>query len=425
MNRRVWITGVGLVTSAGIGVEATWDALLARRTGMIAADSAEAALVGCPVVATVKGFKARNYVSNRKSLKLMTRPVKLGMAAAKLAFEGAGLEVGQIAAERIGIYVGAGQAFADRTELEYALKASRSDDGRFDMVKFGAEGLGQIHPLWLLRGLSNNVLGFVSLEYDAQGTNNNFCNSGVSATQAVSNAARAIADGHIDAAFAGGYDSIVGEEGTLGFGRLGLLAKGDEVEHAHRPFDVSRTGLVPAEGAAFLILEAAESAKARGATGLAAVLGGGSASDAMGVTGPDPSGGKISRSVLAALDEAGGTPEDVVAVFAHGTGSAFDAVEARAYREVFGARASSVLVTADKATVGHTVAACGAVSAGLAAWAISQKTMPPIASLDELDPRCEGLAFVAGGPVPLPEGLVVASSAGIGGQGAAVVLAPL
>ena len=184
-RREVWATGVGLVTSLGVGVEATWSALLEGRSGLRSSEGHdEATFVGCPAVAKLEKFRGNRYLKNRKSIKLMTRPVQLGMAAAKLAFDHAGLDEDALDPERFGVFVGAGQAFADRRELEAALDRSRVE-GDFDIVKFGADGINMIHPLWLLRGLSNNVLGFVSLEYNAQGINNNYCNSGVSGIQAI------------------------------------------------------------------------------------------------------------------------------------------------------------------------------------------------------------------------------------------------
>lgn len=417
--REVWITGVGAVSSIGIGIEAMWASLLAGETGAGPLDDESAHAVGCGTGARIQGFRARKFIENRKSLKLMTRPVQLGVSAARMAYESAGLSPDSIDAERLGIFVGAGQAFADRKELTYALDHCREGDD-VDMVKFGDEGLGMIHPLWLLRGLSNNVLGFVSLEYQAQGINNNYANSGISGTQAIVAAFDAIAEGFADAAFAGGYDTQLNEECLVGYGRLGLLCDG---ETQHRPFDRGRSGMVPSEGASFLMLEAAEHARARGARPIAVLSGGSTASDAFGVADPDPEGTKLRLAVEWALESAGLGAGDIDAIFAHGAASVrFDHVEAEVYRGVLGDRASEVPVTADKAALGHTVAAGGALSAGIAAWAMREQTVPHIATLDDVDADCEGLNYVTQAPQRGSYAHALVTSAGLGGQAAALVV---
>jgi 3-oxoacyl-[acyl-carrier-protein] synthase II len=417
--REVWITGVGILSSVGIGLDATWDSLLAGRTGAGPIDDESAEAVGCGVAARIVGFKARKHIENRKSLKLMTRPVSLGVAAAGMAYSDAGMSPETVDPERLGIFVGAGQAFADRNELQYALDHCRDGDD-VDIVKFGAEGLPMIHPLWLLRGLSNNVLGFVSLEYQAQGINNNYANSGISGTQAILAGLDAIREGFADAAFAGGYDTQLSPECIVGYGRLGLLATGVT---EHKPFDKERSGMVPSEGAGFLMLEAADHARARGAKPIARLSGGGVASDAFGVADPDPKGTKLKLAVKWALDSAELAATDLDAIFAHGAASErFDHVEAGVYRGLLGDRAQEVPITADKASVGHTAAAGGAITAGIAARALREQTVPAIATLTDIDPDCDGLRFVVGEPQSGDYEHVLVASAGLGGQAAALVV---
>ncbi len=426
-ERQVWVTGLGVMSSLGIGVEDTWQGLVSGKTGVALAEASDAATaVECPVSALVPKFRASKMVKNRKSLKIMTRPVRLGVIAAGLAWDDAGLVEGEVDPERLGVFVGAGQAFADRTELEGALDLCRDgESGGLDMVRYGQQGIDRIHPLWLLRGLSNNVLGFVSLDYNAQGINNNYANSGVSSTQAISMGALAIEDGFADVVFAGGYDSIVGPECMMGYGRLGLLSSQSESpELAHRPFDRHRTGLVPSEGSCFLILEAAEHAKARGKAPLAVLSGGGVAMDAFGVADPDPAGTKMILAAREALRLAGLESSDIGAIFAHGAASSrYDAIEIAAYRSIFGQEHLSKLpLTADKAGLGHTVAACGAMSAAMAARAIHHGVIPPIASLSEPDAACQGPDFVTGEARPCDAKHVLVASAGLGGQAGALIL---
>ncbi len=424
VRREVWVTGVGMISSLGIGMDEVWGALAAGRTGCAPLGGEAALAVGCVAGAPVKGFRSARMIPNRKSLKLMTRPVQFGVAAAALAFEDAGLEVGAVDPERLGVFVGAGQAFADRDELQFALDKSRGQDGQIDMARFGAEGMPLIHPLWLLRGLSNNVLGFVSLEYNAQGINNNYANSGVSSIQAIASAADAIAEGRADLSFAGGYDAATMDEFIIGHGRLGLLASGPgDPALAHRPFDRARSGLVPGEGGCFLILEAAEHATARGKRGIARISGGGITSDAFAVADANPDGTKQRRAASEAMRQAKIEPGDVGAIFAHGTATqGYDPVEIGAYRALFGARLGQIPLTADKAGLGHTMSACGAMSAAVAARAVDVQRVPPIASLQEVAPECEGPDFVAGSDRAATFEHALVSSAGLGGQAAALIV---
>ncbi len=421
------VTGVGMVTSLGIGLAPTWAGLMEGRTGCVPLSSDEGRLVGCAAQAVVPGFRGKDFVSNRKSLKLMSHQVQLGMAAAALAMEHGGLKAEGLDPEMFGVFVGAGQAFADSSELEGALAASRGADGGFDVARFGEAGLPLIHPLWLLRGLSNNVLGFVSLEYNAQGINNNYCNAGVSSAQALLSAARAIEEGLADVVLAGGYDAVTTPEGVLGYGLLGHLAQGSAAPaaQAHRPFDAGRTGLVPAEGACFLVLESREPAARRGARALARVLGGGVATDGYHITEHDPEGGGLRRALQAALSDVNASSDAVAAVFAHGEASPrLDPVEARVWREALGARASEVPVCAEKASLGHTVAASAAIAAGLAVQALDAGRLPPVPTLEAVDPSCSGLRYVVGEPAALPPGLILTASVGLGGQAAVLVLGP-
>ncbi len=421
-QREVWITGVGVISSLGLTAEETWKGLCAGQSGAVKAEQDAAKAVSCSAVAPVTGFKARKYI-DRKSLKLMTAPVRYGVAAAGLALEHAGLVAENADPERFGVFVGAGQAFADRVELEYALDHCLTGTNQIDMVRYGEEGLGMIHPLWLLRGLSNNVLGFVSLKFNAQGINNNYANSGVSATQAIIMGAAAIAAGRADLVLAGGYDSALIDENLVGYGRLGMLSNfAGDPSAAHRPFDRDRSGFVPSEGAGFLLLEAAETARKRGARPLARVMGGAVTCDAFGMAEPDPSGQHLRRAVERALRFSHLEADQIDGIFAHGAASpSFDPLEAVVYRELFANR-PDLPVVADKASLGHTVAASGALSTSMAALALHHQALAPIVNLEHIDPSCEGLAYVRGEAQNRALSHVLVSSAGVGGQAAALVL---
>ncbi len=425
-EREVWITGIGALTSLGLSIDDTWAQLQAGQTGTALFEDDAAKAVNCNAGASLEGFKARKFVKNRKSLKLMTRPVRLGVSAASQAFAMAGLEEGSYDPEKLGIFVGAGQAFADQREIQSALEMARDGDA-LDMVQFGAKGLDMIHPLWLLRGLSNNVLGFVSLDFNAQGINNNFANSGVSGAQAIIAAADAIREGRIEMSFAGSYDTALASECMVGYGRLGMMAKQSlPPESAHRPFDRSRTGFVPGEGACFLMLESAESAAKRGATPLARVEGGSVTMDGFAVADPDPAGTGLRQAIENGLRRAGIGMESIGAVFAHGASSVrYDAIEAAVYRDLLGDRAGQVPITTDKAGVGHTLAASSSISAAVAAYSLRDQRLAPISTLQDLDPACEGLHYVTGQALDHSFSHALVCSAGAGGQASALILSAI
>ncbi|MEL6182917.1 MAG: beta-ketoacyl synthase N-terminal-like domain-containing protein, partial [Myxococcota bacterium] len=270
-------------------------------------------------------------------------------------------------------------------------------------------------------------LGFVSLEYNAQGINNNYCNSGVSSIQAITAGMHAIREGYADLVFAGGYDSIIGEEGLLGYGRLGLLAteqEGVSPQTAHRPFGAARTGLIPGEGACFVMLESTAHAQARGAQPMAQLLGGGVCSGAYGITDPDPAGTKLRLALAEASRDARVSLDSVEALFAHGAGSVtFDPIEVQVYREAMGAQAAQrVLATADKGQVGHTMCAAGAISTGLAVQALASGRVPAMGGTQTVDRACAGLDWVLEESREATVGRALVSSAGLGGQAAALLL---
>lgn len=419
-EREVWITGVGAMTSLGLSMEETWARLLEGHSGAQPLEGDDTArAMGCASGAPVPPFRNNKVVKNRKSLKLMTRPVVLGCAAAKMAFEAAGMEDGAQDPERLGIFVGAGQAFADRGEIQPALEMARDGDD-LNMHRYGAQGLDLIHPLWLLRGLSNNVLGFVSLDFDAQGINNNYANSGISGAQAIMGAFENIAEDRIDYSFAGSYDTALAPECLVGYGRLGMLAGQDG---AHRPFDKDHGGFVPGEAGCFLMLEEASSARGRGATPLARVSGAAVTCDGYSMVEPDPEGRGLRLAIARALEVAGLEAGDIGAVFAHGASTpTSDLIEASVYRDLLGERAPSVPVTADKSGLGHSLAAGSSLSAAVAALALRDQRVPPIAGLREVAPGCEGLDYVQGAAREHSFQHALVCSLGLGGQAAALIL---
>ncbi len=422
MKRRVAITGIGVVTPFGCDLSSFWRALADGRSAITRIESVEGldepagrSIIG----AGVTHFSAREHI-DLKSLRLMSPAVAFGVAAAHLAAADSGLEFGALDPTRLGVFVGSRGHSSDRKDLMPGVRRAMND-GTFCLDTFGAEGLPLVHPMWLLKGLANNVLYFVSLKYNAQGMNNNISMGGVAATMAIGEAFRAIQRGFVDVAFAGGYDSALDVDRVQMFRASGLVSTSADPANASRPFDSRRDGFVPAEGAGFWVLESFESAVGRGAHLHGEVLGYGSAAAPHQVTTLGPSARGFAGALSTALADAGGGRPDAVFAFGLATRSS-DIEETRGLRTVFGGDAGSVPVPALKSMFGNTVAASGAIEAAAAVLALSKRLLPPTINLTDPDPACD-LDYVAGSRArSLPLRSVAINNANLAGAHAALIL---
>jgi len=406
----------------GTGRQAFAAALLDGRSGLRRREVEPGDPLPVRVEAPAMGFNPRRMPGQRKNLKFMSRAVRLGMGAAFDALQDASVAPGDVHAPRFGAFVGAGLAGGAGHDLEPALEASVVD-GELDLVAFAQEGLPLVNPLWLLKGLSNNVLGFISAHFDMKGPNLNICNSGVSGLQAIGEAAQAIRDDRADVCLAGGYDSLLDPAILALYARLGLLSAATDPALAGRPYHEERDGFVPGEGGAFVVVEELARARERGAKVWGHVLGYGSADGAHDLAGPEPNGRGLQGAASRALREAGVPPVDTGLVVSHASGSRrYDAVEACAIARLLGPARDRIPVTAPKSTLGHTVAASGAFGAITLLVALDERRLPATTRLTRVGSDCP-LRHVttAGEPYArAPHGLVL--SAGLGGQHAALYL---
>jgi 3-oxoacyl-[acyl-carrier-protein] synthase II len=295
-----------------------------------------------------------------------------------------------------------------------------SNGSAFSLAKFGSEGLPLVHPMWLLKGLANNVLYFVSLKYNAQGMNNNISMGGVAGTMAIGEAFHTLQRGYIDVAIAGGYDSALDMDRIEMFASSNLVSASHDAASASRPFDRRRDGFVRGEGAAFLILEALDAAEARGARIYGELLGYGSASaGTAGAAGPRASG--FARALTVALADAGVTLPD--AVFAHGLATASsDAEETRGLKAALGKAAHGIPMPAIKSMFGNSFAGSGSIEAVAALLAVRDGMLPPTINLAEPDPECD-LDYVAGTAArPMDLRFVSLNNANLCGAHAALVI---
>ena len=423
MRRRVVVTGLGAVSPNGIGTEEFWKATLAGESGIapIEAFPTDGFEVRC--AGEVTGFRAQDYVKNRKSLKIMGRNIRFGVAAARIAVEAAGLAEAPPAEERFGVVMGSGIVPTDVEEVGAAVLESLDDERNFDLKRFGKSGQKLLHPLWLLKHLPNMVAAHISIQHGARGPNNTIVTACSASTQAIGEAARVIERGDADVMIAGGSDSRIDPLSLVAYTLLGAVTTADRpAAELSRPFARDRDGFVLGEGGACMILEDEAHAKARGATIYAELAGYGSSFDAEGVTRPSMDGAHAARSMTLALKDAGMSPSQIDYVSAHGTSTVLnDLMETNAIKLALGDDARRVPLSSIKSMIGHLIGAAGAMEAVASVLAIRDNAVPPTINLHEADPECD-LDYVPNEAREMKVGAVLTSNFGFGGQNAALVI---
>lgn len=433
IERRVVITGLGLVTPLGIGVEPVWTALANRRGAVrkIRAfpidglpNDAGGEVADFDRKAMLELALPRVKKQLRKSMNFMARDIQLSVAGAQLAFLDAGLEGAGVDPTRIGVDLGAGLISTELDELAPAIDAGFGSNGSFDYDAYARDGIGTITPIWLLKYLPNMLACHISILLDCQGPSNTITEAEAASNVAIGEAARIIARGRADVMISGGADSKIH---PLSLVRMSLL---DQLSHwrgdpsgACRPFDRARDGWVPGEGAGILILEEREHALARGARVYGEILGSGSGCDASPVGGLDPDGSGTEIAIRAALRSAGLAPGEIGHVNAHGAASvASDLAEARAIGRVFGEGPGlGVPVTALKGYMGNIVSGSGAVELIASLIGVNRGLIPPTLNCDEPDLSCP-LDLVTGPARPTDSPTFLNINLTRHGQAAAVIV---
>jgi 3-oxoacyl-[acyl-carrier-protein] synthase II len=423
--RRVVVSGIGVVAPNGVGKEAFWKACLNGRSGVRAISQFDASSHPVRVAAEVPDFDLSPYLPahHRKSLKIMGRAARFGVAAAGMAVEDGGLDLGREDPERLGVVMGTGIVPMDLPDIAPLLADACKEDGRVDPTRLAQRGTSALFPLWILKYLPNMTAAHISLVHNAQGPNNTIVTACAAGTQAVGEGFRLIARGDADLVLAGGADSRLDPLLLLAYSALGALSPAARApEEVSRPFDGGRDGFVLGEGAGVLVLEELERARRRGAVIYAEVLGLGSSFDAYAVTKPDPEAGGAARAIKWALDEAKVDPSDVDYINAHGTSTRLnDLMETKAVKRVFGEVARALPLSSIKSMVGHLIGAAGAVEAAALALTLNEGVLPPTINHTQPDPDCD-LDYVPNCARPKPVRTAVSTSFGFGGQNAALVM---
>jgi 3-oxoacyl-[acyl-carrier-protein] synthase II len=414
--RRVVITGAGVVTPIGQDLPTFWQSLASGTSGVGPIRSIDASTLAVRIAGEVHGFDPKKVLSKdeRKSLKMMARSVQMGVACAKLAFADAGVDRSQLDSTRFGIEMGSSMIPTELDDIAGATHVSTDATGKADLARWGATGLREIQPLWMLKYLPNMVACHTSIFLDAQGPNNSITESDAAGLLAVGEASRILRRDAADFFLVGTSDSKIN---LLSLVRQCLFApmskRNDEPAKAVRPFEKKRDGYVIAEGAGVLAVEDLAHAKRRNARIYAEVVGFGSAFD-RGLTGAG-----LARAIRIACKQAGVGPADIDHVNAFGlsTGPS-DVWEARGLAEVFGP--NGVPVFAPKSYFGNMTSGGGLVELIASLLALEHRTVPATLNFVEPDPACP--VAVAREPRPVTKPYVLKVSLTDLGQCAAVVL---
>ncbi len=383
-SRRVVITGAGVITALGQDLPTVWTALAAGKSGVGALRSLNAAACPVRIAGEVAGFDPKKLLSKdeRKSLKMMARSVQMGVTGAKLAFADSGVDRAQLDSTRFGVEMGSGLIPTELDDLAGAARASTDASGTVELSKWGATGLREVQPLWMLKYLPNMIACHTSIFLDAQGPNNTVTASDVAGLLALGEAARILRRDAADFFLVGAADSKIN---LLSLVRHCLFAplshRNEEPAKAMRPFDRDRDGWVISEGAGVLAVEDLGHAKRRSARIYAEVVGFGSAFDR------GRTGAGVARAIRAAFQQAGVVPGDIDHVNAYGLSTPeCDAWEARGLAEVFGPNAAPVF--APKSYLGSLCSAGGLVELIASLLALEHGTVPATLNYDAPDPDC-------------------------------------
>ena len=407
MSRRVVVTGVGLVSSLGIGTAPTWEALCAGQSGIRGITHFDANEFASRIAGEVRGFEPLDFVA-KKDVKKMDVFIQYAIAAVEFARADAGLEVTPEIAPRVGVYLASGIGGFSTIEREHRA-----------LLKGGPR---KISPFFIPAAIINLAAGHVSIRLGAKGPNSATCTACSASAHAVGDAFETIRRGAADIMVAGGSEAAITPMGVGGFAAMRALStRNDEPARASRPFDKERDGFVIGEGSGVIILEARDVALARGAQIYAELVGYGMSGDAHHVTAPPEDGSGALRVMQGAIAQAGITPDQVDYINAHGTSTPFnDRIETLAIKRCFGDHASKLAISSTKSMTGHLLGAAGGLEAGIASLAVREQVIPPTINLENPDPDCD-LDYVPEGKRSASIEYALSNSFGFGGTNASLL----
>ncbi len=405
-TRRVVVTGLGLVTPLGTGVEKTWKALCAGESGIRRISRFDPAGYDAQIAGEVTDFDPARFIE-KKEIKKMDTFIHYAVGAAQLAVEDAGLKVDPEEATRVGVYIGSG------------IGGLGSIEHYHDVLK--EKGPGRVSPFFIPMTIINLASGQVAIRIGAKGPNSCAVTACATGNHCIGDAYRLIQRGDADVMVAGGAEAAVTPLGVAGFASAKALSfRNDEPTRASRPFDKDRDGFVLGEGAGVVVLEELEHARRRGARIYSEVAGYGMNSDAYHITAPPEEGEGAVRCMELALKDAGIGKEQIGYINAHGTSTMADAIETQAIKTVFGERAYGIPVSSTKSMTGHLLGAAGGIEAVFSILALVHGILPPTINLENPDPACD-LDYVPNKARPAAIKAALSNSFGFGGVNACLI----
>ena len=407
MNRRVVVTGIGLVSSLGIGTSTNWSALLAGTSGVRRITKFDASGFAAQIAAEVNGFDPLQFIE-KKDVKKMDVFIQYAIAASQFAMDDAKLPVTPENAPRTGVFIASGIGGFTTIEREHRA-----------LLEGGPR---KISPFFIPSAIINLAAGQVSIRFGVKGPNSATCTACSASAHAIGDAFEIIRRGDADAMIAGGSEAAITPMGVGGFAALRALStRNDEPQRASRPFDRDRDGFIIGEGAGILVLEELEQARRRGASIYAELVGYGMSADAFHITAPSEDGDGAVRVMSETLKDAGVAPEEVDYINAHGTSTPHnDRLETLAIKRCFGAHARTLAVSSTKSMTGHLLGAAGGLEAGISVLAVHHQAVPPTINLDCPDEGCD-LDYVPHKSRQMPIRHALSNSFGFGGTNAALL----
>jgi 3-oxoacyl-[acyl-carrier-protein] synthase II len=408
-KRRVVVTGLGLITPLGIGVETTWGNLINGKSGIGKITRFDASAFPTQIAGEVKNFNPEDFIE-AKDIKKMDRFIHFAVAAATMALEDSGLKIADNNAERVGVIVGSGIGGLSAIENYHSVYLEK--------------GPRRITPFFIPMLVINLASGQISIRFGAKGPNSAVSTACATGNHSIGDAYKIIQRGDADAMIAGGTEAVITPLGIGGFNAMKALStKNDKPEKASRPFDIDRDGFVMGEGAGIMILENLQNAMDRGAKIYAEVIGYGMTADAYHITSPSPGGEGAARCMSLALRDGGVEPAEINYINAHGTSTkSGDELEVSAIKTVFEEHAHKVTISSTKSMTGHLLGAAGGVEAVFSVLSILNDIVPPTINLDNVDPECSNLDYVPHAARRMQINYTLSNSFGFGGTNACLVL---
>ena len=408
MERRVVITGVGLITPLGIGVDETWSALCAGKSGVGEITRFNASTYETRIAAEVKGFNAEDFMA-KKEAKRMETFIAYAIAATRMAVEDSGIVIDERNGSRVGVLTGCGLGGLNMLEVT----ANTVD----------TKGPGRVSPFFIPMLIGNMAPGMISILFGAKGPNSSVATACAAGSHAVGDAYEIIKYGRADAMITGGVESVVTRTCIAGFGAMKALStRNDDPLKASRPFDRDRDGFVVGEGSGIMIIEALDHALERGAKIYAEIVGYGMSGDGYHMTSPPPDGEGAARCMTSALENAGLQPHEIGYINAHGTSTPLnDLYETRAIKLAFGDAAKKVAISSTKSMTGHLLGGAGGIETIFTALAIQNGILPPTINLENPDEECD-LDYIPNTARKAEVEYAMSNSFGFGGTNASLIL---